>query len=81
MSSTDTSPRTGRKKPKSAEEISDQIDELRSQLQKLTSTVTSVTGKQIKSTQENLATAIRNNPFASVGMAAGIGFLYAMIRG
>jgi ElaB/YqjD/DUF883 family membrane-anchored ribosome-binding protein len=32
------------------------------------------------STQENLAMAIRNNPFAAVGIAAGIGFLYAMIR-
>jgi ElaB/YqjD/DUF883 family membrane-anchored ribosome-binding protein len=75
MCSSYTSLRVGGTKPASTEEISDQIDELRS------STVTSVAGKQIKSTQENLATAIRNNPFAAVGMAAGIGFLYAMIRG
>jgi ElaB/YqjD/DUF883 family membrane-anchored ribosome-binding protein len=46
------------------------------QLQKLTSTVTSVTGKQIKSTQESLETAIRDNPFAAVGIALGLGFLY-----
>jgi ElaB/YqjD/DUF883 family membrane-anchored ribosome-binding protein len=75
MSSSYTSPRAGGTKPASTEEISDQIDELRSQLQKLTSTVTSVTGKQIKSTQESLETAIRDNPFAAVGIALGLGFL------
>src|SRR5262245_49315905 len=80
MSSSYTSPRAGGTKPASTEEISDQIDELRSQLQKLTSTVTSVTGKQIKSTQESLETAIRDNPFAAVGIALGLGFLYALIR-
>jgi hypothetical protein len=46
MSSTDTSPRSGAKKPKSAEEIGEQIDELRSQLQSLTSTITRTAGKQ-----------------------------------
>jgi ElaB/YqjD/DUF883 family membrane-anchored ribosome-binding protein len=69
MSSSDTSQRAGGKKPASTEEISDQIDELRSQLQKLASTVTGATGKQIKSTQESLETAIRNNPFAAIGIA------------
>jgi len=80
MSSSYTTPRAGGTKPASTEEISDQIDELRSQLQKLTSTVTSVTGKQIKSTQESLETAIRDNPLAALSIAAGIGFLYAMIQ-
>jgi ElaB/YqjD/DUF883 family membrane-anchored ribosome-binding protein len=80
MSSTDTSPRTGAKKPKSAEEIGEQIDELRSQLQSLTSTITRTAGKQVRSTQESLETAIRNNPFAAIGIAVGIGFLYAKIR-
>jgi ElaB/YqjD/DUF883 family membrane-anchored ribosome-binding protein len=80
MFSSYTSPRAGGTKSASTEEISDQIDELRSQLQKLTSTVTSVTGKQIKSTQESLETVIRDNPFAAVGIALGLGFLYALIR-
>jgi ElaB/YqjD/DUF883 family membrane-anchored ribosome-binding protein len=79
MSSSYTSPRAGGT-PASTKEISDQIDELRSQLQKLTSTATSVTGKQIKSTQESLETTIRENPFAAVGIALGLGFLYAFIR-
>ena len=80
MSSSYTSPRVGGTKPTSTEEISDQIDELQSQLQKLTSTVTSVTGKQIKSTRESLDTAIRDNPFAAVGIALGLGFVYGLIR-
>ena len=80
MSSSYTSQRAGGTKPASTEEISEQIDELRSQLQKLTSTVTSVTGKQIRTTQESLETAIRDNPFAAVGIALGLGFLYGLIR-
>lgn len=80
MSSSYTSPRAGGTKPASTEEISDQIDELRSQLQKLTSTVTSVTGKQIKSTQESLETGIRDNPFAAVGIALGARLSLRMIR-
>jgi ElaB/YqjD/DUF883 family membrane-anchored ribosome-binding protein len=80
MSSSDTGPRAGSKKPQSAEEMSDQIDELRSQIQSLASSVTDAAGKQITSAQDSLVTTIRNNPFAAVGIAAGIGFLYAMVR-
>jgi ElaB/YqjD/DUF883 family membrane-anchored ribosome-binding protein len=79
MSSSDTAPGP-RKKPKSAEEMSDQIDELRSEIQNLASTVTDVAGKQLSAAQDSLETSIRNNPFAAVGIAAGIGFLYVMIR-
>jgi len=60
MSSSYTSPGAGGTKPVNTEEISNQIDELRSELQKLASTVTSVTGKQIKSTRESLDRAIRD---------------------
>jgi ElaB/YqjD/DUF883 family membrane-anchored ribosome-binding protein len=80
MSSSDTGLRSGSKKPKSAEEISDQLDELRSQMQNLASSVTDAAGKQITSAQDSLVTTIRNNPLAAVGIATGIGFLYAMIR-
>jgi ElaB/YqjD/DUF883 family membrane-anchored ribosome-binding protein len=79
MSSSNTAPGP-RKKPKSAEEMSDQIDELRSEIQNLASTVTDVAGKQLSAAQNSLETSIRNNPFAAVGIAAGIGFLYVMIR-
>jgi hypothetical protein len=74
MSSSYTSPRAGGTKPASTEEISDQLDELRSQLQKLTSTVTSVTGKQIKSAQESLETAIRDIPSPHSALPPASGF-------
>ena len=80
MSSSDPGFRSTTKKPRSADEMSDQIDELRSQLHNLASSATDAAGKQITSAQESLVTTIRNNPFAAVGIAAGIGFLYAMIR-
>ena len=80
MSSSDTAPRSGSKKSKSAEEMSDQLGELRSEVQKLASTVSDVASTQLSQAQESLAATIRNNPFAAVGIAAGIGFLYAMIR-
>ena len=71
MSSSDTAPGP-RKKPKSAEEMSDQIDELRSEIQNLASTVTDVAGKQLSAAQDSLETTIRNNPFAAVGIAVMI---------
>ena len=71
MSYSDTGPRSGGKRPKSAEEISDQLDELRSQMQNLASSVTDAAGKQITSAQDSLVTTIRNNPLAAVGVAAG----------
>jgi hypothetical protein len=37
-------------------------------------------GKQPTAAQNRLEISIGNNPFAAVGIAAGIGFLYAMIR-
>ena len=37
-------------------------------------------GKQITGARNSLETSIRNNPIASVAVAAAIGFLYAMIR-
>jgi ElaB/YqjD/DUF883 family membrane-anchored ribosome-binding protein len=42
--------------------------------------VTDTAGKQLTRTQDSLETSIRNNPIAAVGIAAAIGFLYAMIR-
>ena len=80
MSSSDTARPSSGKQFKTAEEMSDQMDELRSEIQNLASTVTDVAGKQLTAAQNSLETSIRNNPFAAVGIAAGIGFLYAMIR-
>jgi ElaB/YqjD/DUF883 family membrane-anchored ribosome-binding protein len=60
--------------------MNSEIDELQSQLQKLAGTVSNVANKRIRTTQESLETIIRENPIASVAVAAAIGFLYAMIR-
>ena len=80
MSSSESGPRGGGRKPRTDREISSELDELRAQLQNLTSTVADAAGRQIRSSQESLETAIRKNPLAAVGIAAGIGFLYALIR-
>jgi ElaB/YqjD/DUF883 family membrane-anchored ribosome-binding protein len=80
MSIGDKGPRLGGTQGKSSEELSAQIDALRSELQNLTTTVTDVAGKQFSRTQESIEQSIRNNPNAAVGIAAATGFLYAMIR-
>jgi ElaB/YqjD/DUF883 family membrane-anchored ribosome-binding protein len=72
--------RSGSKKPKSADEMSDQLDELRAEMQNLASSVTDAAGKQITGAQESLVRAIRNNPLAAVGIALAVGFLYGVIR-
>ena len=76
----DTAPRSGGRRPKSPEELSDQIEALRAELQTLTSTVTDVAGKQLTRAQESLEQCFRSTPIAAVGFAAAIGFFYALIR-
>jgi ElaB/YqjD/DUF883 family membrane-anchored ribosome-binding protein len=80
MSSSDSGPRGGAKRPRTEQEIRSEVDELRSQLQNLTSTVTDAASRQIRTSQESLERTIRSNPLAAVGIAAGLGFLYAIIR-
>jgi ElaB/YqjD/DUF883 family membrane-anchored ribosome-binding protein len=76
----DTGTSPGGKKSRTQEQISAEIDDLQSQVQNLASTVSNAAGRQIRTTQESLETTIRENPMASVAIAAAIGFLYAMIR-
>jgi ElaB/YqjD/DUF883 family membrane-anchored ribosome-binding protein len=73
-------PRPGGRKSRTQEEMNNEIDELQYQLQELARTVSNVASKRIRTTQESLETTIRENPIASVSIAAAIGFLYAMIR-
>jgi ElaB/YqjD/DUF883 family membrane-anchored ribosome-binding protein len=80
MSIGDRGPRLGGRQGKSPEELSDQLEALRSELQNLTTAVTDVAGKQFSRTRESIEQSIRKNPIAAVGIAAAIGFLYAMIR-
>jgi ElaB/YqjD/DUF883 family membrane-anchored ribosome-binding protein len=80
MSIGDKEPRLTGTQGKSPDELSDQIEALRSELQNLTTTVTDVAGKQFSRTQESVEQSIRNNPIAAVSIATAIGFLYAMTR-
>jgi ElaB/YqjD/DUF883 family membrane-anchored ribosome-binding protein len=67
-------------KPRSGEDLSDEIEAIRSEIQNLTSTVTKVAGSQINHAQESVESAIRGNPFAAMAIAAAAGFLYGAIR-
>jgi hypothetical protein len=49
-------------------------------MQNLASTVSDAAGRQLRTAQTSLQTAIRDNPLVSVAIAAAAGFLYAMIR-
>jgi ElaB/YqjD/DUF883 family membrane-anchored ribosome-binding protein len=85
MSSTDTA---GRRAPgkQDADEIADQIDAIREDLQNLTSTVGRIANKQLNRAQDKaMATAseaeeaIRRNPLQAVAIAVGVGFLFGVI--
>ena len=74
------SPRPAGRRSRSQEEMNSEIDDLQAQLQNLATTVSNAAGRQIRTTQESLETTIRENPIASVAIAATVGFLYAMVR-
>jgi ElaB/YqjD/DUF883 family membrane-anchored ribosome-binding protein len=73
-------PPANRNSPRSSEDLSDEIDAIRTEIQNLTSTVTKVAGSQINHAQESVESAIKGNPFAAVAIAAAAGFLYGAIR-
>jgi ElaB/YqjD/DUF883 family membrane-anchored ribosome-binding protein len=89
MSSTDTDrPGAGRRGPgkQDADEVADQIDAIREDIQNLTSTVGHIANKQLNRAQDKaMATAsdaeeaIRRNPLQAVAIAVGIGFLFGVI--
>jgi ElaB/YqjD/DUF883 family membrane-anchored ribosome-binding protein len=89
MSSTDTdrpgASRRGAGSP-DADEIADQIDAIRNDIQNLTSTVGRIANKQLNRAQDKaMATAseaeeaIRRNPLQSVAIAVGVGFLFGVL--
>ena len=89
MSSTDTDrPGAGRRGSGNpdADEIADQIDAIRTDLQNLTSTVGRIANKQLNRAQDKaIATAseaeevIRRNPLQAVAIAIGVGFLFGVL--
>lgn len=64
------------------EELADQIEAIRTDIQSLTSTVSRIANKQLGRAQDtaveaarNAEDAIRQNPVSAVAIAAGLGFL------
>jgi len=62
------------------QEIGDQIEAVRADVQRLTSSVSQLASSQVGQLQESMIQAIRRNPFAAIAIAAGVGFLYGVIR-
>ena len=87
MSSTDTETRAAKKSSisRDTEDLADQIDAIRADIQSLTSTVSRIANKQLSRAQDTaLETAneaeeaIRRNPLSAVAIAVGLGFLFGV---
>ena len=68
------------------EELADQIDAIRADIERLTSTVGRMANKQLNRAQDKVIEtanqteqAIRQNPLSTVAIAFGLGFLYGVI--
>ena len=89
MSSTDSDIRTGAAKRgaagRDADDLANQIDAIRADLQNLTSTVGRIAKGQVNRAQDKAMEtaneaeeAIRRNPLQAVAIAAGLGFLFGV---
>ncbi len=88
MSSTETDrPGAARRGPlaRDADDLANQVDAIRADLQNLTSTVGRIANKQISRAQDKAIEtaseaeeAIRRNPLQAVAIAAGLGFLFGV---
>jgi ElaB/YqjD/DUF883 family membrane-anchored ribosome-binding protein len=89
MSSTDSDIRTGAAKRgaggRDADDLANQIDAIRADLQNLTSTVGRIAKGQVNRAQDKAVEtafeaeeAIKRNPLQAVAIAAGLGFLFGV---
>jgi ElaB/YqjD/DUF883 family membrane-anchored ribosome-binding protein len=67
------------------QELADQIDAIRADIQSLTSTVGRITNKQLNRAQDKALDVanqaeetIRQNPLSAVAIAVGLGFLFGI---
>ena len=90
MSSTEGDIRTGAAKrgagARDTEDLANQIEAIRADLQNLTSTVGRIASKQVNRAQDRAREtayeaeeAIRRNPLQSVAIAVGVGFLFGVL--
>jgi ElaB/YqjD/DUF883 family membrane-anchored ribosome-binding protein len=70
---------------RSGDELADQIDSIRADIQSLTSTVSRIANKQINRAQDRAVEtanqaeeAIRQKPLSAVAIAVGLGFLFGV---
>jgi ElaB/YqjD/DUF883 family membrane-anchored ribosome-binding protein len=68
-----------------AQELANQIDAIRADIQSLTSTVSKIANKQINRAQDKAMEtanqaeeAIKQNPLTAVAIAVGLGFLFGV---
>jgi ElaB/YqjD/DUF883 family membrane-anchored ribosome-binding protein len=89
MSSTDSDIRAGAAKRtgggRDAEDLANQIEAIRADLQNLTSTVGRIASKQVNKAQDKAMEtayeaeeAIRRNPLQAIAIAVGLGFLFGV---
>ena len=89
MSSTESDIRAGAAKrgasTRDADDLANQIESIRADLQNLTSTVGRIASKQVnraqdgaKETAYEAQEAIRRNPLQAVAIAVGLGFLFGV---
>ena len=88
MSPTDTDMRGSANKPSSgrdSQDLANEIEAIRADIQSLTSTVSRMANKQINRAQESAMEtaqeaeeAIRRNPLSAVAIAVGVGFLFGV---
>ena len=89
MSSTESDIGTGAGKrgagPRDTEDLANQIEAIRADLQNLTSTVGRIASKQVNRAQDRAREsayeaeeAIRRNPLQAVAIAVGLGFLFGV---
>jgi ElaB/YqjD/DUF883 family membrane-anchored ribosome-binding protein len=92
MSATDNAKRAGAATrttsagDRDADDLANQMDAIRSDLQNLTSTVSRIAGKQVNRAQDKAMEtayeaeeAIKRNPLSAVVIAAGLGFLFGVL--
>jgi ElaB/YqjD/DUF883 family membrane-anchored ribosome-binding protein len=88
MASTESDLRTGKRGGTSqdTQELADQIEAIRTEIQNLTNTVGRIANKQLGRAQDKAQEAanqaedaIRQNPLSAVAIAVGLGFLFGVL--
>lgn len=73
-------PAANRNRAAAPEELANQIEAIRSEIQALTASIANAASNQIGQMQEKAQDQIRQNPFTAVAIGAALGFLYGVLR-